>query len=82
MFGDDDLIYSGSGCFDDEDKCTGFTEVSSDDLITPVYIPPKGKLSGDESSVITADSLNNCNYFWRVPFGWSVELHLRRDEFP
>lgn len=43
MYADDDLIYSGSGCFDDEDKCSGFTEVTSDDLITPVYIPPKGE---------------------------------------
>ncbi|XP_074593099.1 uncharacterized protein LOC141848882 [Brevipalpus obovatus] len=43
MFESDDLIYSGSGCFDDEDKCSGFAETdpSDDDLITPVYTPPK-----------------------------------------
>lgn len=51
LISSDDLIYSGSGCFDDEEKCTGFVEMGSgDDLITPVYIPPKSGLTTSPSS--------------------------------
>lgn len=39
----DDLILSGSGCYDDEDECANYAEngSGSDDLITPVYVPLK-----------------------------------------
>lgn len=39
----DDLIFSGSGCFDDEDECANYADAGSgyDDLITPVYVPIK-----------------------------------------
>ena len=41
----DDLIFSGSGCFDDEDECANYADAGSgyDDLITPVYVPIKPK---------------------------------------
>ena len=39
----DDLIFSGSGCYDDEDECANYADSGSgsDDLITPVYVPAK-----------------------------------------
>lgn len=40
----DDLIFSGSGCFDDEDECANYADAGSgydDSIITPVYVPIK-----------------------------------------
>ena len=59
MVTSDDLIYSGSGCFDDEEKCTDFVDMGSgDDLITPVYIPPKSGLTTSPSSSSSSSPLS------------------------
>lgn len=59
----DDLIFSGSGCFDDEDECANYADAGSgyDDLITPVYVPIKPKPNSKAKSSSNKSKPNKPN---------------------
>jgi PREDICTED: similar to neurexin len=62
VYDGDDLIYSGSGCYDDEDRCSSYTDTGSgDDLITPVYIPSKPSTSTPLEKVCDEDNTDCLN---------------------
>ena len=59
----DDLIFSGSGCFDDEDECANYADAGSgyDDLITPVYVPIKPTPNSKSKSSSNKNKQNKPN---------------------